>query len=163
MNKGGLGVGSASIVLIFAVLCLTVFSLITYVVASNDRVLVENEARLVTGYHNADAVAESIVDRIVAAGSIPASIDGIVIDSHWDLYLDADIVQFSVPILGKMELYVRLAFHPDSFDILSWRMYNTDDWQYDGSLNVWPGLPGIELDDPDFWFGLLDDEDLEIG
>ena len=54
MKNGGIGVGSASIVLVFAVLCLTVFSLITLVVAGNDKVLVDAGAKLVTAYYEAD-------------------------------------------------------------------------------------------------------------
>jgi len=41
MGKSGIGVGSASIVLVFAILCLTIFSLITYVVAGNEKALVD--------------------------------------------------------------------------------------------------------------------------
>ena len=51
MNKSGIGIGSASVVLVFAVLCLTIFALISYTAAINDKALTEVEVRLVKGYY----------------------------------------------------------------------------------------------------------------
>jgi len=155
MNKGGIGVGSASIVLVFAVLCLTVFSLITYVVASNDKALVEAEARLVKGYYEADALAELVVAEILDSDVIPLSLHGINIEAEWDMWLDADVVEFTCPVSERKALYVRLAVRQDSYDVLVWRMYDTDEWNFDDRINVWPGPPGIDIDeDMDFWSGL---------
>ena len=162
MKKGGIGVGSASIVLVFAVLCLTVFSLITFVVAGNDKSLVDTEARLVVGYYEADALAERIVADILAAEMIPESAQGVDIESYWDWELDADIAFFFCPISEQKSLFVRMAKYYDSYDILTWRMYDTDEWTFDDSLNVWEGPSDFEFGDPsDVWSGLgsEDDED----
>ena len=153
MNKGGIGVGSASIVLVFAVLCLTVFSLITYVVAANDKALVENEAQLVIGYFRADTLAESIVAEILNSDDIPQEIQGIEIHSELDFYTDAEIITFSAPISEVLAIFVRLALHDNSYEILSWRMYNSAEWQYDAGLNIWPGPPGVDLGDFEAGFG----------
>ena len=138
-NKGGIGVGSASIVLVFAVLCLTVFSLITFVVASNDKALVDAETFLVTGYYEADTLAEHILAELLAADTLPSQVQGIEIRSQWNDELDMETTHFLCPISDIKALYVNLAFHEDSFDILSWRMYDTDDWIFDTSINVWSG------------------------
>jgi len=153
MNKGGMGVGSASIVLVFAVLCLTVFSLITYVVAANDRTLVDNEAQLVIGFFQADALAESIVAEILTSDTIPSEVQGVKIYSELDFYTNAEIITFSSPISDVLAIFVRLALHGDSYEILSWRMYNSAEWQYDAGLNIWPGPPGVDLGDFDVGFG----------
>ena len=155
-NKGGIGVGSASIVLVFAVLCLTVFSLITYVVASNDKALVTAEVQLVTGFYEADALSERITAEILEADYIPASVQGIDIEHYWDMYMDAEVVEFTTPVSDKKALYVRLAVRGDSHDVLNWRMYDTDEWDFNDRLNVWhPGV-GIDLGDGfDFWPGGL--------
>jgi len=153
MNKGGIGVGSASIVLVFAVLCLTVFSLITYVVAANDKALVDNEAQLVIGYFHADYMAESIVAEILSSDSIPPEIQGVEIHSELDFYSNAKIITFSSPISDVLALFVRIALHDDSYEILSWRLYNSAEWQYDAGLNIWPGPPGVDLGDFDTGFG----------
>ena len=139
MGKGGIGVGSASIVLVFAVLCLTIFSLITFVVAGNERALVDAKVSLVSGYYEADALAELVLTDILAADSVPDSSNGVNIYSQWDEELGADTVYFYCDISDIKSLYVNLALSDDSFDILSWRMRDTDEWVFDDSLNVWSG------------------------
>ena len=153
-NKGGIGVGSASIVLVFAVLCLTVFSLITYVVASNDKALVDAEARLVTGFYEADALAERVIAEILESGLVPGNVQGVDIESQWDDFLGAELVEFTCPISEKKALYVRLAVYENSHDVLSWQMYDTDQWDFNDRLNVWPGSVG-DIDIMDFMPGLL--------
>ena len=138
-NKGGVDVGSASIVLVFAVLCLTIFSLITLIVASNDRALMEAEVNLVVGYYEADTLAELILAELLQADEIPASVRGVEIRTHWYDYLDMETVYFYTYITDFKALYVHLAFFEDSFRILSWRMSETEQWQYNPGLNVFVG------------------------
>jgi len=139
MGKGGIGVGSASIVLVFAVLCLTIFSLITLVVARNDRALADARMNLVTGYYEADAFAEEILVELLAEETTPASIRGVQINTRWDDTLDAETIYFFSPISDIKALYVNLAINDDSYYILSWRMYSIDEWEFDTSLNIWTG------------------------
>ena len=139
MNKSGVGVGSASIVLVFAVLCLTVFSLITYVVAVNDKALVDAKVGLVTGYYEADALAEQILAEILAAEDIRSTVLGVDINTRFDENLGVETTYFFCHISDIKALYVRLVIRDDSYDILNWRMYDTDDWIFDDSINVWPG------------------------
>jgi len=139
MNKGGIGVGSASIVLIFAVLCLTIFSLITFVVSGNDRALTDAKVRLVTGYYSADTLAERILLDMLDADTVPDELYGIPIYTGWDESLDTEVTYFLCPISDIKTLYVSLVIREDSFDILSWRMYSLDEWTFDNSLNVWAG------------------------
>ena len=139
MGRGGIGVGSASIVLIFAVLCLTIFSLITFVVAGNDKSLTDAKVRLVTGYYEADALAERILADILDSDTVSAELHGVSIHTRWDESLDAEVIYFFCPISDIKALYVNLVIRDDSFDILSWRMYSVDEWTIDESLNVWSG------------------------
>ena len=139
MNKTGIGVGSASIMLVFTGLCLTVFSLISYTVASNDKILVDAEAQLVINYYEADARAEYILAEILQADAIPDSIDGTEIKIDRDSAHEADVVGFFYPITDAVGLLVEASIYEDSFSILSWRMWNTGQWVADESLNVWQG------------------------
>jgi len=148
MNKGGIGVGSASIVLVFAVLCLTVFSLITYVVAANDKALVQAETRLVVGYYEADALAKRIVAEILVSDVIPTTIEGVNISANWDMYNNADIVEFSCIVSDKKSLFVRISVRGDSFEVMSWMMYDTDEWSFDDRINVWSGPSELVIGDP---------------
>ena len=153
MNKGGMGVGSSSIMLIFAVLCLTVFSLISLSVAQNDKSLVDIEAKLVTEYYAADELAENILAEILGSDSIPDEIRGVRIDKEWDWDLIAETAAFSCPISDVKQLDVKVAVSDGSYDILIWKMINTGDWVIDDTLNVWSGG-----DDPGFGFLGLADE-----
>ena len=139
MSRSGIGVGSASMVLVFAVLCLTIFSLITFVVANNERSIVEAKVNLVTGYYEADALAEKILVDILTADTIPSSSHGIEILSRWDEELGVDTTYYYCPVSPIKALYVNLVIRDDSFDILSWRMRDTDIWTFDDSINVWSG------------------------
>ena len=146
MNKGGVGVGSASIILVFAVLCLTVFSLITFVVAGNDKVLVDAESRFVLGYYEADALAERVLTELLKAGvdKTPETVLGLEIGYDWDMDLMANVYYYSCPLSDEKELFVRLAIHYDSYDILSWQMRDTGEWEMDTSLNVFMGFDDMD-------------------
>ena len=142
MNKGGIGIGSASIVLVFAVLCLTIFSLITFIVAENAKSLVDAEKELVVGYYNADAQAELILAELLEypPHSRPAGIQGVELHYEYDFNRDQEVLSFSCPIPDStMVLLVRVLFHDDSYEILSWRMHDTSDWLIDDGMNLWLG------------------------
>ena len=139
MSRSGIGVGSASIVLVFAVLCLTIFSLITFVVANNERSIVDAKVNLVTGYYEADALAERILVDLLAADTIPSSLHGIEIETRLNEDLGIETTHFHCPVSAIKALYVNLVIRDDSFDILSWRMQDMDIWTFDDSLNVWSG------------------------
>ena len=139
MNKGGIGVGSASIVLVFAVLCLTVFSLITLVVARNDKSLADAEAELVKSYYEADTKAERILAEILEAGAIPETAQGIEIQTGWDRERETDVASYICPLSDQKELYVKVAIFDDSVDIISWQMLDIGTWETDDTLDLWLG------------------------
>ena len=164
MNKGGVGVGSASIILIFAVLCLSVFSLITYVVAGNDKTLVQSESKFVIGYYEADTLAERVLNELLQAeiGLTPDSILEVDIETDYDISLGANVFYYSCPISGEKELFVRVARTYDSYNVLSWQMRDTGEWEMDTNLNVFMGFD--DMDAP-MWdmsapmWDMLDDDD----
>jgi len=139
MNRAGIGVGSASIVLVFAVLCLTIFSLITFVIAGNERAMIDARVELVIAYYEADALAEQIMSDILSADTLPKTARDVDIHTRWDESLKAEMIYFFCDISDIKALYVSLVIHDDTFDILSWQMRATDDWEFDDSLNVWRG------------------------
>ncbi|MCL2373133.1 MAG: hypothetical protein FWC78_07000 [Defluviitaleaceae bacterium] len=140
MSRGG----AASAVLVFAVLCLAIFTAVSYVSALNEQTLVRNELHLVQAYYQADTFAEKILAEILATGYVPEYVNGIQIHSYWDL--DHGIVTFVHPISENVDLYVSLRFEYDmltaqieSYEILAWRMHSAGEWIADESLNVWQG------------------------
>jgi len=139
MGKGGTGVGSASIVLIFAVLCLTIFTIITYMVSNNERALIDAKAELITGYYEADALAEQILQDLLEADTTPDRLHGVDISTKVNEDLGIETTYFYCKITDIKSLYVNLVIRDDSFDILSWRMYAMDEWVFDDTINVWLG------------------------
>ena len=139
MGKGGMGVGSASIVLIFAVLCLTIFTIITYMVSNNERALIDAKAELVIGYYKADALAEQILQDLLDSDATPDRLHGVDINTKFNEDLDVETTYFYCRISDIKSLYVNLVIRDDSFDILSWRMYAMDEWEFDDTMNVWSG------------------------
>jgi len=165
MKSGGIGVGSASIILVFTVLCLTVFSLITLIVAGNTKALVDAEESLVMGYYKADALAEYIVAEIAEADAIPDSVRGIEIISAPDFETGVSTASFVCPISDKKELFVCFTVSDNSCEILCWRMTDIGQWEIDDRIYVWQGSDEIETEaeiedeidigDPmDAWLGL---------
>ncbi|MCL2125025.1 MAG: hypothetical protein FWH33_03430 [Oscillospiraceae bacterium] len=145
MKQGGIGVGSASIVLVFAVLCLTVFTLITFVVSGNDKALADAEAELVVGYYEADALAEQIFADIAEMDDLPDTIRGVEIGEGFSNELFTNTVYYLCPITEGKSLYVELADQGGYYDVLSWRMVDTEDWEYDDSLHVWLGDDNLDV------------------
>jgi len=137
MNRGG--VGSASIVLVFAVLCITIFTIISFVPALNEDKLITSELALVTSFYNADVVAEKIVAEILANTSTPAQSHGIDIEAEFDFNLMAEIISFNSPITDSTMIHVIISRFEQHDEITSWRVVNTAQWQADERLNVWLG------------------------
>ena len=137
MKKGANGVGSASIVLIFAVLCLTIFALITFSVAERERVLIEREAALVIGYYRADAIAEIFLAEFLDENVSPDTTYILDKTTAWCNNLLAEVTNFSVSITETMVLAVTVAVYDGHFDILSWRIRNIAPWTAETGLGVW--------------------------
>lgn len=138
MSRNGLYVGGASIMLVFAILCLTVFALITLSAANYNSALASVDARMVTNYYEADTLAECIVGELLS-GTDSDYILGTSVESEWDWDLLAEVSTFSCEISDSKELYVKVAVYEDSYDILNWRMRDTVEWEIDESLPIWTG------------------------
>jgi hypothetical protein len=139
MEKKEIGIGSASIVLVFAVLCMTIFAVISLTSSVSGRALAEIEVNLVKSYYQADTLAESILTELFEAEDIPDTINGVEIISGWDMDLGVEILSFSCGISEGKELYVVIANRGTEMDILTWRMRDIGEWEIeDKPLNLLP-------------------------
>ncbi|MDE7003255.1 MAG: hypothetical protein K2P08_02370 [Oscillospiraceae bacterium] len=127
-------VGGASLLVVFAVLCLTVFALLSLsTVRANGR-LSETSARAVADYYAADVKAQEILARL-RAGEEP---EGVEWDGFGELY-----ASYSCPISDQQELRVEVRF-PDALDlenyeIVCWQAVPVGQWETDDELDVWDG------------------------
>ena len=115
------GVGSVSLVLIFAVLVLAVFALITYTAAENEKTLALAEAALVKGYYEADAFMELQMNGLISGAK------------------NGEVVELTQPVSSEKELYVSIAFDENTYTIRAWGLRNTNEWINNKSVPVWNG------------------------
>ena len=119
-------VGGSSLMVIFAVLCMTVFALLTLSSVQAERRLADAATQSVTAYYEADLKAEKIVARLRAGEQIPG------LEEKNGTY------EFEIPISGRQTLAVALAQREDDWVILRWQAVTRED-ELDETLNVWKG------------------------
>ena len=137
MNRGG--IGSASIVLVFAVLCLTIFTVISFVPALTEQRLAELEVQAVQDFFAADVHAEQVLAAILAAEIPPEYVGDIAIDAYWDWDLFAEVISFAVPASEETVLYVVAVLWSDDYTVQTWRILNLAEWEADQRLPVFQG------------------------
>ncbi|PKM73181.1 MAG: hypothetical protein CVU91_06345 [Firmicutes bacterium HGW-Firmicutes-16] len=138
MNSGRcFGAGSALLVLIFSILCLTVSALTALSSASGERVLSEKVGSVISDYYSADcrAVETAVALREgIRNGEVPDKIGEIAINVD-----ENGQYSFSVPINEDLALAVRLAEKDRKLMIVSWLQTRTNEWTPNETLKVWTG------------------------
>ena len=119
-------VGGSSLLVIFAVLCLTVFALLSLSSVQAERRLADAATQAVVDYYEADLRAEEIFARLRSGETIEGLEE---IDGKY---------AFEVPISGRQLLAVELMQRGDDWIVLRWQAV-TVEGALDDSLNVWKG------------------------
>ena len=130
-------VGVSSLLVIFTVLCLTVFAMLGLSTVRADGRLSDASAAAVTAYYEADCQAEAILARL-RAGELP---DGVTADVR----PDGDIYSYTCPISDTQALDVEVRIEGTSYTVLRWQMVPTADWEADNTLELWDGDPVTDL------------------
>ena len=123
-------VGGSSLLVIFAVLCLTVFALLSLSTARADARLSAANAAATTNYYEADRQAEAIFARL-RSGDRP---EGVTIRG--------DEYSYSCPITAQQTLQVTLKLDAEGWTILQWQAVSTGDWEPESGPGVWDGEGG---------------------
>lgn len=137
MKRSGAGLGATSLILMFSVLCLAVFALLSLSSANRDRGYTEKLAASVTRFYEADSravVISEALSQAVSAGENPPEIEGIEI-----LTDGAGQYSFLIPIDNRRALAVGLEIQNGRTRVLSWSVTEPDNWSPDEGLNVWRG------------------------
>ena len=125
-------VGGISLLVVFAVLCLTVFALLALTTVQADKRLADASAKAVTDYYAADCRAQEILARL-RNGERPEGVE--------HEYSDGMIYRYIVPISDTQELQVSVVIAPDgSYRVLSWQAAPSVEWESDDSLDLWDGI-----------------------
>lgn len=118
-------VGLSSLLVIFAVLCLTVFSLLCLSsVRAYDR-LAEKSRQATLDYYAADCCAEELLAQLRAGNTDMTPEDGVY--RYSCALSDTQILSVSVKVQGT------------DYEILQWQTQSITNWQADEKLHVWTG------------------------
>lgn len=120
-------VGGSALLTIFAVLCLTVFALLTLSTALSGARLGDAAMENTENYYAASVEAETIVARL-RAGEMPEGVS-----EREGLY------SFSCPMGDTAALDVELRLDGGEAEILRWQSRATEKWENDSSIPVWNG------------------------
>lgn len=126
-------VGGSSLLVIFAVLCLTVFALLSMSTVQADARLADTSAAAVRGYYEADTRAEAILAAL-RSGRVP---DGVTVAGE-----DPVTAEYACAVSDTQELRVRVEFRGglgDDYTITRWQAVSTADWEPENGLDVWDG------------------------
>lgn len=118
-------IGGSSLLVIFAVLCLTVFALLGFSTVQANKRLADISAQAVSDYYQADSQAEELLARL-RAGEIPEGVQ-----KNGDTYFYHCTISPTQMLLIQVE--------ENSWNILRWQAVSTVQWQADESLNLWNG------------------------
>ena len=121
--KNRITIGISSIVLIFMILCLAVFSLLSLSDAKSALTFAQKRAETVQIYYEADIEAQKFIRDYRALDAEQKQPEAAVV--------------YELPMRSGQTLHLELS--ADSSDILSYYVYNNTDYVIDSDLPVWGG------------------------
>lgn len=143
-GAGGIGLGAVSILAVFVVLCMTVFSILSFTSARADQTLSEKNAQAVQEYYQAESEAEEKLGILLREKTIEdlleaAVQEGCEISNEGRNHL----VSYVIKVNEIQDLYVEIAWNGDNQDRPQgrwskqrWEIRVTEPEQADETLNV---------------------------
>ncbi|MDY3282021.1 hypothetical protein [Dysosmobacter sp.] len=120
-------VGGTTLLAVFAVLCLTVFAVLSLSAVRADDRLSRKSADAVAACYRAEAEAEAVLARL-RSGEVPAGVTA-----------ENGIYRYQVPVSDTRALRVEVRVQGREYSVLRWETVSADDAVYDSSLAVWDG------------------------
>ena len=118
-------IGGSSLLVIFAVLCLTVFALLGFSTVQADKRLSDISIQAVSDYYAAECAAEEILAKL-RAGQLPEGVT-----------LTGDVYAYSCPISPTQALQVEV--RSGDWEVLRWQAVSTIQWQENTDMELWDG------------------------
>ena len=143
-GAGGIGLGAVSILAVFVVLCMTVFSILSFTSARADQKLSEKNAQAVQEYYQAESEAEEKLGILLREKTIEDLLEAAVQEGceisneGWN-----HLVSYVIKVNEIQDLYVEIAWNGDNQDRPQgrwskqrWEIRVTEPEQADETLNV---------------------------
>ncbi len=120
-------IGASSLLVIFSVLCLVIFALLSVTTVQADQRLGDSMVTAVAGYYTADAQAEQILSQLRRGVIGP------------DVTQENGIYSYRCAVSDGQVLEVAVKITNDHYEILRWQLLPAGDWQPEDTLPVWQG------------------------
>lgn len=148
-SGGRANIGTSSLILIFIILCLTIFGLLSLSSAGSDWRLAQKNAESVKGYYEADGQGVefvAMVAEVLARCGQAADEDEylrLVKEELGSFYHEETrIAQTDIEMLYGQMLHIELEISREEeagYRILAWNVYHSVDYEIDKSMPVWTG------------------------
>lgn len=146
MDKGnkGLSIGISSIIVMFAVIVMSIFAVLSLSTANEEKELAEKYAASVRNLWAADRDCAHIANELGAlheSGADEAELEAKAMEYGAEVEKEGGelIISYSRAISDISDLNVSLRIGAE-FTVARWQMTTTeDDWQPDYSIRVWRG------------------------
>ena len=132
MRKGTVS-GAVSLVMIFCVLCMAVFSVLTFATAQREERLAKLNEERARAYYEADAKAIEVINAL-KNGEEPE------VDVAYETENGVRIMEFEIPAGGDLALSVRASIENGEVTIYRWQTLFEGEWEMDESFQVWDGV-----------------------
>lgn len=120
-------VGGSSLLVIFIVLCLTVFAMLSLSSVQADGRLSKASAKAVHAYYEADCEAEEILAQL-RQGTVPEQVT-----------VSGNRYYYECAVTDTQKLVVEAEINGGDYRILRWQTESTLLWQEDDTLQLWDG------------------------
>ncbi len=145
-KSAGVNIGGASIIMVFSVLCLTIFAVLTLVSANAESSLAKKSLSNVEDYYSADASACDTLSKIyeiVDSSSDIQQIKAQVLALSDTMKVTEKNGQLDISYVENIdkgqELTAKLNCDGKSVKIESWEVVTTAEWEPDNDIGVWQG------------------------
>ena len=131
-------VGGSSLLTVFAVLCLTVFALLSLATVQADARLSDASVQTVAGYYKADHAAQEILACLRSGAPLP---EGRTVRATHGPDHKGTLFSYTCPISGTQNLEVEVIVEEDGgYTMLRWQACPAAEWESDDSLDLWDGV-----------------------
>lgn len=122
-------VGASSLLVIFSVLCLTVFALLALNTATSSTKLSQSSAEGTAAYYKADSEANKIL-AMLRLGDVPPNV-----------HADGNVYSYSCEISESQMLDVTVKINSQSdYTVLKWQRVSINEWKANDTIDVWDGI-----------------------
>ena len=128
--------GGASLLVIFAVLALTVFALLSLSTVRADVRLGDASAQAVVNYYAADGRAQEILACLRTGATAPEDIPVSVSIIHYEDRVER-VCSYTVPISETQELQVEVQLEGTDYTVLRWQAVPAGGWEIDEGIELW--------------------------